>query len=107
MPGRWRRRLYRCELSLYNKQLFVADARVSAAVSSLPGLIRFSSGRYDCLPLLVLTLATLEMVAFPTFGDIPSQRKYLSTRDLIYRSHACSALVLAIIFLSREHATPP
>ena len=77
----------------------MADARVSAAVSSLPGLLRFSSGRYDCLPLLVLTLAALEMVAFPTFGAIPTQRKYLCTRDLIYRPHACSALVLAIIFL--------
>ena len=87
--------------------MFAANAPVSAAVSSLPGLIRFSSGRYDCLPLLVLTLATLEMVAFPTFGAIPTQRKYLCTRDLIYRPHACSALVLAIIFLfPRAHNSP-
>merc|ERR1712115_322356 len=64
-------------------------------------------GCHDCLPLLVLTIAMLEMVAFPTFEATSTQQIYLYIHDLIYLPHDFNVLVLSVIFTLREHAPPP
>ena len=86
--------------------MFVADALVPAAVSSLPGLTRFS-------PAAMAVRFTRSNDCYVGDGCIPYFRsylypeKYLYIHGLIYRLDDFNVLVHSIMFPFRDHAAAP